>query len=53
MTFSKKSNAKSQSQLEKFKEAARQLETDDNDERLEERLKQIVKQKPDDKKSSD
>lgn len=41
------------SQLDKFKEAARQLETDDDDERFEERLKQIVKQKPDDKKSSD
>lgn len=38
------------SQLDKFKEAARQLETDDDDERFEERLKQIVKQKPDDKK---
>ena len=37
------------SQLDKFKEAARQLETDDDDERFEERLKQIVKQKPDDK----
>ncbi len=41
------------SQLDKFKEAARQLETDDDDERFEERLKRIVKQKPDDKKSSD
>lgn len=41
------------SQLDKFKEAARQLETDDDDERFRERLKQIVKQKPDDKKSSD
>lgn len=40
-------------ELDKFKEAARQLETDDDDERFEERLKQIVKQKPDDKKSSD
>lgn len=38
------------SQLDKFKEAARQLETDDDDERFEERLKQVVKQKPDDKK---
>ncbi len=41
-----------QSQLDKFKEAARQLETDDDDERFEERLKQIVRQKPDDKKPS-
>lgn len=38
------------SQLDKFKEAARQLETDDDDERFEERLKQIVKQKPSDAK---
>lgn len=37
------------SQLDKFKEAARHLETDDDDERFEERLKQIVKQKPDEK----
>lgn len=43
---------KEKSQIERFKEAARQLETDDDDERFEERLKQIVKQKPDDKKSS-
>jgi len=33
------------SQLEKFKEAARQLETDDDEERFEERLKKLVKQK--------
>ncbi|MFV0410947.1 MAG: hypothetical protein ACK5LJ_14990 [Paracoccus sp. (in: a-proteobacteria)] len=46
-------DAKSKSQLKKFKEAARQLETDDDDERFEERLKQIVKEKPDDKKSPD
>ena len=37
------------SQIDKFKEAARQLETDDSEERFEERLKKIVKQKPDDK----
>lgn len=37
------------SQLDKFKEAARQLETDDDDERFEERLKRIVRQKTDDK----
>ncbi len=37
-------------QLDRFKEAARQLETDDDDERFEERLKQIVKQKPDNRK---
>lgn len=33
------------SQLDKFKEAARQLETDDDDERFEDRLKKLVKQK--------
>lgn len=44
---------KEPTQLDKFKEAARQLETDDDDERFEERLKQIVKHNPDDKKSSD
>ncbi|SDE98351.1 hypothetical protein SAMN05421538_1204 [Paracoccus isoporae] len=48
-----KMDEKGKAQLDKFKEAARQLETDDDDERFEERLKQIVKQKPDDKKSSD
>jgi hypothetical protein len=35
------------SQLDKFTEAARQLETDDDEERFEERLKTVVKQKPD------
>ena len=38
------------SQLDKFKEAARQLETDDDEARFEEKLRGIVKQKPDDKK---
>ncbi len=33
-------------QLDRFKEAARQLETDDDEERFEERLKRLVKQKP-------
>lgn len=33
-------------QLDKFKEAARQLETDDDEDRFEERLKKLVKQKP-------
>lgn len=33
-------------QLDKFKEAARQLETDDDEERFERRLKKLVKQKP-------
>ena len=31
------------SQLDKFKEAARQLETDDDPERFKERLKKLVK----------
>lgn len=39
------------SQLERFKEAARQLETDDDEERFAKKLKKLVKQKPDDKKS--
>ena len=34
------------SQLDKFKEAARELETDDDPERFKERLGKIVKQKP-------
>jgi hypothetical protein len=33
-------------QLDKFKEAARQLETDDDPERFKERLKKLVKHKP-------
>lgn len=40
----------SKTQLDKFKEASRQLETDDDEERFEERLKKLVKQKPDDKR---
>lgn len=36
------------SQLDKFKEAARHLETDDDDTRFEERLKKLVRQKPKD-----
>jgi hypothetical protein len=39
----------SQSQLDKFKEAARQLGTDDDEERFEKKLKKLVKQKPHDK----
>ncbi|QYX56512.1 hypothetical protein K1T73_15920 [Roseovarius sp. SCSIO 43702] len=39
---------KEKSQLDRFKEAARQLETDDDEERFEERLKELVKQKPKD-----
>ena len=33
-------------QLDKFKEAARQLETDDDPERFKERLGKLVKHKP-------
>lgn len=36
----------SPTQLEKFKEAARQLETDDDPERFKDRLKKLVKHKP-------
>jgi hypothetical protein len=39
-------NTEKKSQLDKFKEAARHLETDDDEERFEERLKKIVKQTP-------
>lgn len=34
------------SQLDKFKRAARELETDDDPERFKERLKEIAKHKP-------
>lgn len=44
-----KGESSGKSQLDKFKEAARQLETDDDEERFEERLKKVVRQKPDDK----
>ncbi|KMK68072.1 hypothetical protein [Puniceibacterium sp. IMCC21224] len=42
--------SKDKSQLERFKEAARELETDDDEERFNERLKKLAKQKPDNKK---
>lgn len=41
------------SQLDRFKEAARQLETDDDEERFNENLRRLAKQKPDDKKPPD
>ncbi|MBL0769837.1 hypothetical protein JI743_13585 [Sphingopyxis sp. DHUNG17] len=41
------------SQLEKFKEAARDLETDDDPERFDERLGRMVKQKPTKKGKAD
>jgi len=37
---------KPKSQLDKFKEAARELETDDDPERFKERLGKLVKHKP-------
>ena len=37
-------------QLERFKEAARQLETDDDEAAFNEKLGKLVKTKPDDKK---
>jgi len=42
-----------QSQHDKFKEAARQLETDDDDERFNEKLRKLAKQKPGKKASGD
>jgi len=38
------------SQLERFKEAARQLETDDDEERFNEKLRRLAKQMPDEKR---
>ena len=38
---------------ERFKEAARQLETDDDEERFNERLKELAKQKPEKGKPDD
>ncbi|MEB0284403.1 hypothetical protein [Sphingomonas sp. 10B4] len=40
------SNSNEPSQLDKFKEAARDLETDDDEARFDERLRKIVKHKP-------
>ena len=37
---------KEQTQLDKFKEAARELETDDDPKRFRERLKKLVKHEP-------
>ncbi len=41
------------SQLDKFKEAARQLETDDDEARFDERVKKLVRQKPVEKNSDE
>jgi hypothetical protein len=37
---------KAKTQIEKFKQAARELETDDNEKRFNEKLGKIAKQKP-------
>ena len=36
-------------QIDRFKEAARQLETDDDETRFNEKLKKLARQKPDEK----
>ena len=41
------------SQLERFKEAARELEADDDEARFNEKLRKLAKQKPDEKDSRD
>lgn len=41
------------SQIDRFKEAARELETDDDEGRFNEKLGKLVKQKPDGKKTSE
>jgi hypothetical protein len=42
----RKADDVSQSQLDKFKQAARDLETDDDPERFKERLAKLVRHKP-------
>lgn len=42
---------KNQTQLDKFKQAARELETDDDPDRFKERLGKLVKHKPVDGRS--
>ena len=44
---------KDKAQLDRFKEAARELGTDNDEDRFNEKLRKLAKQKPDDKKSSD
>ena len=43
----------SKSQPDRFKEAARELETDNDEERFNKKLRKLAKQKPDDKASDD
>lgn len=45
--------SKKQLQLERFKEAARELETDDDEDRFNKKLRKLAKQKLDDKKADD
>ncbi len=40
------------SQLDKFRKAARELGTDDDEKRFDEKLKRLTKQKPDEKSDS-
>lgn len=42
----RKPDGMTESQLDKFKQAARELGTDDDPERFKERLKKLVKHKP-------
>lgn len=46
MTSGPPSDTSKPSQLDKFKQAARELETDDDPERFKERLGKLVKHKP-------
>jgi len=43
-------NTQNKTQLERFKEAARELEADDDEAKFNEKLGKLVKQKPDEKK---
>ena len=47
----KATQASELSQLDKFKEAARDLETDDDEARFDERMRKLMKQKPGERKS--
>lgn len=44
------SDEKNKSQADRFKEAARELGADDDEARFNEKLRKLVKQKPDEKK---
>ncbi len=45
--------AEQKTQLDRFKEAARQLETDDDEVKFNEKLRKLAKQKPDEKDADD